>query len=164
MMDVFGYTIDAPAASLLAMFAIGVYVLFAAQRRADFDWGQALKDDGGKVSALRLAIFVAIAVSSWLIIFVTMNVIKDGKDLAELFPFYMAYLGDLVRHQGRGEGDRRVLAKFGIIGRGAAAMKRHVKIYAGAGGFIYEVWIAARIVVFGCARTRAAAEREAWRA
>lgn len=114
-MEMFGFVIDAPAASLLAMLAITVYVLFAAQSRGDFDWGEALRDDNKKVSALRLAIFAAIAVSSWLLIFVSMNVIKSGADLAELFPFYMAYLGVWSGAKVAEKALDAILAKFGVI-------------------------------------------------
>jgi hypothetical protein len=113
-MQIFGYTIDAPAASLLAMLAITIYVLFAAQRRGDFDWGQALKDDNGKVSALRLAIFAAIAVSSWLLIFVSMNVIKSGQDLEQLYPFYATYLAIWSGAKVAEKALDAILAKFGV--------------------------------------------------
>ena len=39
---------------------------------------------------------------------------------------------------------------------------KHVNIYpAPSGGWIYEVWVAARAVVIGCCGTREAAEHEA---
>jgi len=37
-----------------------------------------------------------------------------------------------------------------------------VKIYPSrSGGWIYEVWVAERLIVIGCCHTREAAEREA---
>jgi hypothetical protein len=37
-----------------------------------------------------------------------------------------------------------------------------IKVYPSkSGGWIYEVWIAARLVVIGCCRTREAAEQAA---
>lgn len=113
-MEVFGFTLDLPFLSLVAMLAITVYIIFAAQRRDDFDWGQALRDDNGKVSALRLGIFAAIAVSSWLLIYVTMNVIKKGDDLEQLFPFYAAYLGIWSGAKVAEKAIDAVLAKFGV--------------------------------------------------
>jgi hypothetical protein len=38
---------------------------------------------------------------------------------------------------------------------------RDTRIYAGRGGWFYEVWIASRLVVFGWSATRERAEREA---
>lgn len=91
-MDIFGYTVDTPAMSLIVMaLAIG-WIMVHAARNPDSFWAAAFKDDAGKTSAMRLGTFVAMAVSGWLLIFVTSNVIKDGKDLAELLPFFIAYI------------------------------------------------------------------------
>lgn len=38
---------------------------------------------------------------------------------------------------------------------------KSVNIYAASGGWLYEVWIASRIVVFGWCATRERAEHEA---
>ena len=38
---------------------------------------------------------------------------------------------------------------------------KDVNIYPASGGWMYEVWIAARLVVIGWCRTREAAESEA---
>lgn len=91
-MEIFGFVIDAPAASLIVM-ALGIAVFTVqAHRHPDSFWASAFKEESGKVTFTRLAMLVALAVSTWHLIFVTMNVIKDGKDLQELFPFYTVYL------------------------------------------------------------------------
>lgn len=113
-MNVFGYTIDAPALSLLVGSLITLYVVFAAQRRNNFDWGNALRDDSGKESALRLAIFVSIVVTSWLLIFISMNVIKDGKDLEQLYPFFVTYLAVWSGAKVAEKALDAILAKFGV--------------------------------------------------
>ena len=38
---------------------------------------------------------------------------------------------------------------------------KSVRIYASASGWMYEVWLAERLLVVGWSRTRAAAEHEA---
>src|SRR5882757_1456925 len=92
-MEVFGFVIDAPAASLIVMtLAIAAFAV-QASRHPDSFWASAFKDENNKVTFTRLAMLVALAVSTWHLIFVTMNVIKDGKDLADLFPYYLTYLG-----------------------------------------------------------------------
>ena len=43
-----------------------------------------------------------------------------------------------------------------------AGLRQGVKLYpAGSGGWIYEVWVGARLVLVGWCRTREAAEEEA---
>lgn len=113
-MNVFGYNIDAPALSLFFGSLITLYVVFAAQRRNNFDWGNALRDDSGKESALRLAIFVSIVVTSWLLIFISMNVIKDGKDLEQLYPFFVTYLAVWSGAKVAEKALDAILAKFGV--------------------------------------------------
>lgn len=52
----------------LILFLIGVlliYVLWTAQKRADFDLAQFLQDDAGKYSALRAWGFICLGVHSW---------------------------------------------------------------------------------------------------
>lgn len=57
-----------------------------------FSWKRAMQDDNQKESVFRFGILVALVVSSWQLIYVTVNVIKTGADLEQLFPYYMAYL------------------------------------------------------------------------
>jgi len=82
-----GLVFDIPAITLIILLAAGMFVMWSAQRRADFDFGQMLTDDGGKPSAMRLAVFVCLAGSTWVLIKVTMS----GADLDKVFPFFVAY-------------------------------------------------------------------------
>ena len=61
-------------------------------RTGGFSWNKAMQDDSGKESALRFGIVVALVISSWFLVYVTMNVVKGSGDLEALFPYYMAYL------------------------------------------------------------------------
>jgi hypothetical protein len=81
---------------LLALLAAAMYVMWQAQRKADFDWADMLRDDAGKPSAFRLAIFVSLGVSSWLLIYVTMKIVGTSSTWVEalnaLFPWYAIYI------------------------------------------------------------------------
>ena len=83
---------DFPAIVLLLLLLLLVFIAAKAQERADFDWGQAFQDENGKVSALRVAVFVANIVSSWVLIAVTMKTIIVADDLKNLYPVYGIYL------------------------------------------------------------------------
>jgi hypothetical protein len=111
-LDAFGWSLDVPTALLFVMLALIVVLLW----RADLGprWAEAFQDDGGKVSALRLSIFIAIAVSSWHLIYVTMNVIKTGADLNELYPFYATFLGVWSGAKVAEKALDAILAKFGV--------------------------------------------------
>ena len=88
--------IDTPAIVLLAMLLAALYVMYKAQQRTDFDWADMLRDDAGKPSAFRLAIFVSLGVSSWLLIYVTMKIVGTSSTWVEalnaLFPWYAVYV------------------------------------------------------------------------
>ena len=88
--------LDAPAIVLLAMLLTGAYVMFKAQQRADFDWADMLRDDNGKPSAFRLAIFVSLGVSSWLLIYITIRIVGTSTTwvdaLEALFKWYALYI------------------------------------------------------------------------
>jgi hypothetical protein len=62
--------IDMPAIALLIIFVLGIYVLNRTQKSNNaFDFADMLRDEGGKPSAFRLAIFVCLAISSWAIMY-----------------------------------------------------------------------------------------------
>lgn len=117
-MDIFGYTIDVPTALLLVMFALIVVILWRADLKAR--WSEAFEDDSRKVSALRLSIFVAIGVSSWHLLYVTMNVVKVSGDLSELYPFYATYLCVWSGAKVAEKALDAILAKFGVKPSGAS--------------------------------------------
>ena len=65
--------IDIPAAVLAVILLGALYVVHKAQEREDFDFADMLRDDNDKPSALRLGIFVCLAVSSWALIYDTIH-------------------------------------------------------------------------------------------
>lgn len=76
MIEVFGQItagIAIPSLMLLFMLVLLTYVLLMAQRRPDFDIAQVLKDDQGKLSAMRAFAFVALGVSCWVIATLTLK-------------------------------------------------------------------------------------------
>jgi hypothetical protein len=62
-----------PAVMLLAMIVMFIWVLHKAQQREDFDASDFLRDDNGKLSAMRLFAFVCLCVHSWVIAVETMS-------------------------------------------------------------------------------------------
>jgi amino acid transporter len=80
--------VDFPAVILLMMALLGVYVLYQTQKSKsnNFDFADMLRDDAGKPSAFRLAIFVCLAISSWAIMYIIMQ--TKGIDIW-LIVFYM---------------------------------------------------------------------------
>ena len=65
--------IDFPALILLFMLASGLWVVRQAQKRKDFDFADMLKDETGKPSALRLGIFVCMFITSWVMMYLTID-------------------------------------------------------------------------------------------
>lgn len=114
-MNLLGYEIDTPAVTLLVMGAGLIWLMFSASRKPDSFWASAFKDDNGKVSWMRVAMLVALATMTWHLIFVTMNVVKDGKDLEELFPFYVTYSCIWSGAKVAEKAIDAILAKFGVI-------------------------------------------------
>lgn len=82
-----GLVLDVPTFVLVFLLVLGGAVLWSAQRRDDFDFAPMLCDETGKASALRLAIFICIAVSSWVVIKVTMNTTDPDK----AFNYFVVY-------------------------------------------------------------------------
>jgi hypothetical protein len=65
--------IDIPAIILGMMLAAAWFMIRSAQKRDDFDFGNMLKDDGGKESATRMGILVAMCFSSWSLMYDTIH-------------------------------------------------------------------------------------------
>jgi hypothetical protein len=80
--------INIPSIVLIALLVLGAVVMHLAQKKADFDFSEMLKDDNGKPSAMRLAIFVCLAASTWVLIKLAMTC----ADVDKLFNYFMAYL------------------------------------------------------------------------
>lgn len=84
-----GLTIDIPAIVLILLLLAGAFVMHAAQKQPGFNFSEMLTDDSGKPSAMRLAVFVCLAASTWVLIKVTMTS-TDTKDVFNLFMAYIA--------------------------------------------------------------------------
>lgn len=76
----------------IALLLLILYIVRRAEQAAGFSWAPIFQDDSGKVSALRVAILVSIAVSSAVLLYITVNLVKNQDDLKGLFEFYIAYL------------------------------------------------------------------------
>ena len=92
-------SLDFPALVLTFMLVGMAVAMASAQRRADFDWGDAFRDEHGKVSWFRAAIVVCLGVSSWVLIYAFMNGMRAAYDAAELvqvlevlFKYFLAYM------------------------------------------------------------------------
>ena len=81
-----------PAVVLAVLLLWTVLIVYQAQKRADFDWGEALRDDNGKLSALRFGIFVSLVISSWCMV-VAMLSIKVASDLDHVLNLFLSYMG-----------------------------------------------------------------------
>lgn len=77
---------------LFAIFVVAALVAHAAQKRPDFDFADMLRDPiTNKPSANRLAIFVSLAISSWILMYAALNIDKKqlGSMLVTLFEVFM---------------------------------------------------------------------------
>lgn len=80
--------LDFPATVLLLVFLLGLYVLWKTHRRLDFDFSEMLRDEAGKPSSSRLAVFVCLAVSTWAIMY--MLVTRKGLIDTWIYISYVA--------------------------------------------------------------------------
>lgn len=62
-----------PVIVLVALAILGGFVLWKAQQRTDFDWGNMLKDENGKESAVRMGILVSLSVSTWWVVWMALH-------------------------------------------------------------------------------------------
>jgi len=87
--------IDLPAVMLFVMLLLAGYVLWKAQQRKGFDFGNMLRDENAKESAVRIGILVSLAVSSWTMM---NHALLAGKDInPHIFGLYVfAWSGALV--------------------------------------------------------------------
>lgn len=81
----------------LVLGLLWILLVIRSAEQGGFSWKRAMQDDSGqegkgKESVLRFAVLVALVTSSWLLMYVTINVIKSGADLEQLFPYYVSYL------------------------------------------------------------------------
>lgn len=59
--------IDLAVVVLVGLLLGAAWVIWMAQKRADFDFATMLRDDNGKESAVNMAILGSFAISSWVI-------------------------------------------------------------------------------------------------
>ena len=86
---VFDLKLDFPAFILLLIFLLGLYVLWKTQKADNgFDFSEMLRDDNGKPSSSRLAVFVCLAVSTWAIMY--MLITNKGVIDTWIFIAYVA--------------------------------------------------------------------------
>lgn len=86
---VFDLKLDFPALILLLIFLLGLYVLWKTQKADNgFDFSEMLRDDSGKPSSSRLAVFVCLAVSTWAIMY--MLITNNGVIDTWIFIAYVA--------------------------------------------------------------------------
>ena len=57
--------VDLPAIMLALMLLLAGFVMWRAQKRSGFDFGNMLRDESGKESGVRIGVLVSLAVSSW---------------------------------------------------------------------------------------------------
>lgn len=76
-----GWAIDVPTALLLVMFALIAWIVWRAERQG-LNWADAFRDDSGKASFMRLAMMVALMISSWQVMSTTLRV-QPSLDLVE---------------------------------------------------------------------------------
>lgn len=82
----FNRHIDLPAVILFLLLVGAVFVIWVAQKRADFDFANMLKDSTGKESALNMGILGSFAISSWVVMHDTITTtLTDGQ--------FFGYLG-----------------------------------------------------------------------
>jgi len=80
--------VDFPAVILLVMAIMGAWVVHQTQKNPNnnFDFADMLRDEMGKPSALRLALFPCLAVSSWVVMY---TVVQTKTIDLWLIVFYM---------------------------------------------------------------------------
>ena len=90
---------DFPTAVLSFMLVGIAYAMSQAQKKPGFDWGDGFRDANGKVSYTHAAVPIALALSSWVLLYVTINGIKStfsGQEMSQvlqsLLYWYIAYM------------------------------------------------------------------------
>lgn len=81
--------LDFPAIILVVLLALGLFVLWRTQKTNDaFDFADMLRDDSGKPSSSRMAVFVCLAISTWALMY--MIIVKKGDLDPWIFISYIA--------------------------------------------------------------------------
>jgi hypothetical protein len=87
--------IDLPAIMLFIMLLLATYVMWKAQKKEGFDFGNMLRDENGKESAVRIGVLVSLGVSSWTLM---NHALLAGAEISEgIFSIYVfGWSGALV--------------------------------------------------------------------
>jgi hypothetical protein len=87
--------IDLPAIMLFVMLLLAGYVMLKAQQKEGFDFGNMLRDENGKESAVRIGVLVSLGVSSWTLM---NHALLAGANISEgVFAIYVfGWSGALV--------------------------------------------------------------------
>lgn len=91
--------LDVPTVVLFIFTLVGLRAAEQAQRRDDFDWGDAFRNDVGRVSFSSLAVLVALGVSTWLIIYCFMNGMRNSfsaDDLVKVLDALYIYFATFI--------------------------------------------------------------------
>lgn len=78
---------------LLALMGTGAWVAWKSQQRSDFDFAEMLRDPvTHKASSNRLAMFVSLALSSWFLVYATLNAtLSPFREI--LFNVFLSFVG-----------------------------------------------------------------------
>lgn len=79
--EVGGWALDVPTALLLVMFMLLFWIVWRAERQG-LNWADGFRDDSLKTSFLRLAVLVALMISAWQVMSLTLRV-QPSLDLVE---------------------------------------------------------------------------------
>lgn len=74
-----------PTTILFVLLGLGALVALRAQSRDDFDFADMLRGDDGRVSSTKMFSFVSIAVTSWIVAYLTIS----GKITPEYYWYYL---------------------------------------------------------------------------
>jgi cbb3-type cytochrome oxidase subunit 3 len=86
------YALSLPIVVLFLLLVLGIYVVYRAQQRPDFDFAQMLISDG-KPSSTRLAVFVSLALSTWVIMYTCITTTsKTGSISSEFVNLFSIYV------------------------------------------------------------------------
>ena len=93
--------LNIPNLLLSSLLGLAVWVLYSASRSARFDPVDMLLDERGKASSSRLAVFVALAVSTFMLVYFTTNKGVDDETLLYMFGAYiMTWAGSKTLEKG----------------------------------------------------------------
>ena len=83
---------DGPVVALAILMLFGMWVAVQAQVLGIVDWSDGLRDPDSKVSFMRLAVLVSLITSTWVLVDLTLDAVKNKDDLDALFNWYLLYL------------------------------------------------------------------------